>query len=60
MMIFKVKRVQQFKELKIEMYKLIRGLMFKCNRSGRQFNSILTKVAIKEIRENKIKDQIKT
>jgi hypothetical protein len=60
MMVFKVKRVQECKEAKIEMYKPIWGLVFKCNDSGRQFNSILTKIAIKEIRENKRKDQIKT
>jgi hypothetical protein len=40
MMILKVKRVQDYKEPKVEMYKLIWGLVFKCNGSGRQFNLI--------------------
>jgi hypothetical protein len=31
----KVKRVQDYKESKVEMYKLIWGLVFKCNGSGR-------------------------
>jgi hypothetical protein len=33
--------MQHCKEPKIEMYKPIWGLVFKCNGSGRQFNSIL-------------------
>jgi hypothetical protein len=40
MIVFKVKIVQECKKPKIEMYKLIWGLVFKCNGSGRQFNSI--------------------
>jgi hypothetical protein len=41
------------------MYKLIWGLMFKCNDSGRQFNSIQfsKNITIKEMREKKRKDQ---
>jgi hypothetical protein len=32
--------MQKYKELKVEMYKPICGLMFKCNGSGIQFNLI--------------------
>jgi hypothetical protein len=32
--------VQEYKERKVEMYKPIWGLVFKCNGSGIQFNSI--------------------
>jgi hypothetical protein len=32
--------VQDCKEPKVEMYKPIWGLVFKCNGSGKQFNSI--------------------
>jgi hypothetical protein len=39
-MIFKVKKCKNYKEPKIEMYKPIWGLVFKCNGNGRQFNSI--------------------
>jgi hypothetical protein len=34
MVILKVKIVQECKESKVEMYKLIWGLVFKCNGSG--------------------------
>jgi hypothetical protein len=34
------KRVQECKEPKVEMYKPIWGLVFKCNDSGIQFNTI--------------------
>jgi hypothetical protein len=37
---WKVKIVQECKEPKVEMYKSIWGLMFKCNGSGIQFKSI--------------------
>jgi hypothetical protein len=36
----KAKRVQDCKEPEVEMYKPIWGLVFKCNGSGIQFNSI--------------------
>jgi hypothetical protein len=36
----KAKKVQDCKETKVEMYKPIWGLVFKCNDSGIQFNSI--------------------
>jgi hypothetical protein len=36
----KVKIAQEYKEPKVEMYKPIWGLMFKCNGSGIQFKSI--------------------
>jgi hypothetical protein len=39
-MIFEFKIVQDYKELKVQMYKPIWDLVFKCNGSGRQFNSI--------------------
>jgi hypothetical protein len=38
--ILNVKIVQECKEPKVEIYKPIWGLLFKCNSSGRQFNSI--------------------
>jgi hypothetical protein len=37
---WKVKVVQECKEFKVEMYKPIWGLMFKCNDSRIQFKSI--------------------
>jgi hypothetical protein len=40
MVILKVKIVQECKESKVEMYKPIWGLVFKCNGSGIQFNLI--------------------
>jgi hypothetical protein len=40
MVVLKVKIVQECKEPKVEMYKSIWGLVFKCNGSGIQFNSI--------------------
>jgi hypothetical protein len=40
MVVLKVKIVQECKEPKVKMYKHIWGLVFKCNGSGRQFNSI--------------------
>jgi hypothetical protein len=40
MVVLKVKIVQECKESKVEMYKLIWGLMFKCNGSGIRFKSI--------------------
>jgi hypothetical protein len=40
MVVLKVKIVQEYKEHKVEMYKPIWGLVFKCNGSGIQFNSI--------------------
>jgi hypothetical protein len=36
----KTKIVQNYKESKVEMYKPIWALVFKCNGSGRQSNSI--------------------
>jgi hypothetical protein len=36
----KVKIIQYYKESKVEIYKSIWGLVFKCNGSGIQFNSI--------------------
>jgi hypothetical protein len=38
-MVLKVKIVQDCKEPKVEIYKPIWSLVFKCNDSGRQFNS---------------------
>jgi hypothetical protein len=38
--ILKVKKIQKNKESKVEMYKPICGLVFKCNDSGIQFNTI--------------------
>jgi hypothetical protein len=40
MVALNIKIVQEYKELKVEMYKPIWGLMFKCNGSGIQFNLI--------------------
>jgi hypothetical protein len=40
MVVLKVKIVQECKEPKVEMYKSIWGLMFKCNGSRIQFNLI--------------------
>jgi hypothetical protein len=39
MVVLNVKIVQECKEPKVEMYKPIWGLVFKCNGGGRQFNS---------------------
>jgi hypothetical protein len=57
MMVLKVKRVQECKKPKVEIYKPIWGLVFKCNDSERQFNSIQfsQEIAIKEMREKKRK-----
>jgi hypothetical protein len=51
MVVLKVKIVQEYKEPKVEMYKLIWGLVFKCNGSEIQFNSIQFSqdIAIKEM-----------
>jgi hypothetical protein len=60
--LLKVKIVQEYKEPKIEMYKPILGLVFKCNGSGIQFNSIQFSQEYnnkKNVRK-KIKDQTKT
>jgi hypothetical protein len=51
--------VQDCKEPKVEIYKLIWGLVFKCNDNGRQFNSHKN-VAIKEMREKKKKSNKNT
>jgi hypothetical protein len=57
MMIFKVKIIQDLKEPKVEMYKPIWGLVFKCNGSGRQFNSIqLSQEYSNQINEKKEKN----
>jgi hypothetical protein len=40
MVILNVKIVQEYKEPKVEMYKPIWDLVFKCNGSGIQFNLI--------------------
>jgi hypothetical protein len=40
MVVLNVKIVQECKEPKVEMYKSIWGLVFKCNGNERQFNSI--------------------
>jgi hypothetical protein len=40
MVVLKVKIVQEYKEPKVEIYKPIWDLVFKCNGSGIQFNSI--------------------
>jgi hypothetical protein len=40
MVVLKVKIVQECKESNVEIYKLIWGLVFKCNGSGIQFNTI--------------------
>jgi hypothetical protein len=37
---WKVKKVQECKESKVEIYKPVWGLMFKCNGSGIRFKSI--------------------
>jgi hypothetical protein len=39
MVVLNVKIVQEYTEPKVEMYKPIWGLVFKCNGSGIQFNS---------------------
>jgi hypothetical protein len=51
--------MQECKEPKVEMYKSIWGLVFKCNGSGIQFNSH-NNIAIKEIWEKKRIDQTRT
>jgi hypothetical protein len=51
--------VQECKESKVEIYKSIWGLVFMCNDSERQFNSHKN-IAIKEMRENKRKNQTRT
>jgi hypothetical protein len=58
----KAKRVQDCKEPKLEMYKPIWGLVFKCNGSGIQFNSIQFSQEYsnqRNVRKEK-KDQIRT
>jgi hypothetical protein len=40
MMVLKIKIVQEYKEPKVEMYKSIWSLVFKCNGSEKQFNLI--------------------
>jgi hypothetical protein len=61
MVVFKVKIVQEYKEPKVEMYKLIWDLVFKCNDSGRQFNSIqFSQKYSNQRNERKKKDQTRT
>jgi hypothetical protein len=54
--------MQDCKESKVKMYEPIWSLVFKCNSSERQFNSIHShkNIAIKEMREKKRKYQTKT
>jgi hypothetical protein len=51
--------MQECKESKVEMYKPIWGLMFKCNGSGIQFNSHKN-ITIKEMWKKERKDQTRT
>jgi hypothetical protein len=54
--------MQECKELKVEMYKPIWGLVFKCNGSGIQFNTIQfsQEYSNQKIWEKKRKDQTRT
>jgi hypothetical protein len=54
MVVLKVKIVQECKKPKVEMYKPIWGLVFKCNVSGIQFNSHKN-ITIKEMWEKEKK-----
>jgi hypothetical protein len=64
MVVLKVKIVQKYKEPKVEMYKSIWGLVFKCNDSEIQFNSIQLSQEYSNQRnvrkEKKRKDQTRT
>jgi hypothetical protein len=64
MVILKVKIVQKYKKPKVEMYKLIWSLVFKCNGSGIQFNTTQFSQKYSNQRnvrkEKKRKDQTRT
>jgi hypothetical protein len=51
--------VQECKEPKVEMYKSIWGLVFKCNDSGIQFNSIQFSQEYSNRRNVRKKEKIK-
>jgi hypothetical protein len=51
--------VQEFKEPKIEIYKPIWDLVFKCNDSGSQFNSIQFSQKYNNLRNERKKKKIK-
>jgi hypothetical protein len=61
MVVLKVKIVQEYKEPKVEMYKPIWGLVFKCKGSEIQFNSIqFSQEYNNQINVRKKKDQTRT
>jgi hypothetical protein len=62
MVILNVKIVQEYKRSKVKMYKSIWDLVFKCNGSGIQFNSIQFSQEYsnqRNVRKEKIKQEQK-
>jgi hypothetical protein len=60
MVVLNVKIVQEYKESKVEIYKPIWGLVFKCNNSGIQFNLIQFSHEYSNNRNVRKKDQTRT
>jgi hypothetical protein len=63
MVVLKVKIVQEYKKSRVEMYKPIWGLVFKCNGNEIQFNSIQFSQEYsnqRNMRKEKEKDQTRT
>jgi Na+-translocating ferredoxin:NAD+ oxidoreductase RnfC subunit len=61
MMIFKARIIQDCKKINVKVYKPIWGLVFKCNDSGKKFNSIQFSQEYNNQKiERKKKDQTKT